>query len=201
MKPESATNSRLYIIVKDAYRFVLGHRYMIETAPLQLDPTAGTLRSILNGHSGAVRGVAFSSDGQLLASASEDNEVRLWHTQTGEIAHCYSTSAMLSKLYLSPPLAFNLHARLCQQIIEYPHIPLNTPDSPFNPSRGWYVSTHWVKWGTENVLYLPVDFQASDVAVRQNQLVISHKSGRITFIELDSDLLTLGVGGVAAPVG
>ena len=58
-----------------------------------------------------------------------------------------------------------------------------------------------MKLGTENVLYLPVDFQASKVAIRQNLLVIGHVSGRITFIELDPDLIPLGVaGGVAAPL-
>ena len=107
---------------------------------------------------------------------------------------------MLSKLCLSPSFDSSWYARLCQQILEYPRPPLNTPNSPFNPSRGWYVSTHWVKWGTENALYLPVDFQASDVAVRQNLLAISHVSGRITFIELDPDLITLRAGGVAAPM-
>ena len=159
------------------------------------DPTTGALRNTLTGHSGGVRGVAFSSDGQLLASASEDYEVRLWHTQTGEIAHCYSTSTMLSKLSLSPPLDSSWYARLCQQILEHPHPPLNTPNFPFNPSRGWYVSTHWVKWGTENALYLPVDFQESKVAVRQNLLVFGHVSGRITFLELDPDSIPPGIGG------
>ena len=82
-----------------------------------------------------------------------------------------------------------------------PRPPHDTPNSLFDLSCGWYVNTRWVKWGTENVLYLPVDFQASSVAVRKNLLVIGNRSGRVTFIELDPDLIPLGaVGGVAAPV-
>src|SRR5205809_783190 len=37
----------------------------------------------LEGHSNWVLAVAFSQDGQLLASASHDNTVRLWHSNTG----------------------------------------------------------------------------------------------------------------------
>ena len=38
------------------------------------------------GHGGPVRSVAFSPDGKILASGSEDRSVRLWHIATGECA-------------------------------------------------------------------------------------------------------------------
>jgi WD40 repeat protein len=53
------------------------------SAPSQ-NPTTGEQLQQLEGHTDWVRAVAFSRDGQLLASGSNDGTIRLWNPATGE---------------------------------------------------------------------------------------------------------------------
>ena len=46
-----------------------------------------TVAGSLRGHTGPVRAVAFSHDGKLLVSGSDDNSVRLWDVAKGELKH------------------------------------------------------------------------------------------------------------------
>jgi len=49
------------------------------------DTSTGRPLAILQGHTGMVRGVALSADGQLVASGSFDGTVKLWEASSGAI--------------------------------------------------------------------------------------------------------------------
>ncbi|GKT48338.1 vegetative incompatibility protein HET-E-1 [Colletotrichum spaethianum] len=111
----SEGTQQLFELVRDACRFVLSHRSVVESYPLQIymtalvfSPTGSLVRQnfqaeaptwisvmpdieanwsaclqTLEGHSDDVTSVAFSSDGQRLASGSDDHTVKVWDTATG----------------------------------------------------------------------------------------------------------------------
>ncbi len=49
------------------------------------DVPTGRIENELQGHSARIHNIIYSSDGRLLASASEDGEIRLWRTDTWEL--------------------------------------------------------------------------------------------------------------------
>ena len=62
-----------------------GGRYSISSAkPGRMESGEGPCRRTIEGHSETVLGVAFSPDGQYLASGSTDGTVKLWHVESGE---------------------------------------------------------------------------------------------------------------------
>ena len=105
----------LVAMTQDAKRFILHHRFIIETAPLQVyasalvfSPRKSLVKELfwsqgpnwiercpdleeiwsksiqtLEGHEDNLNDVVFSPNGQWLASASDDQTVRIWNAETG----------------------------------------------------------------------------------------------------------------------
>jgi WD40 repeat protein len=69
---------------------------------IELDEPRSGLRHELRGHTGIVRSVAFSQDGSLAVSASEDRTARIWDAATGQIRACLTNLAGVRHAEFSP---------------------------------------------------------------------------------------------------
>jgi eukaryotic-like serine/threonine-protein kinase len=69
------------------------------------DSRTGALLSQFRGHTGTISAVAFSPDGQRIATAATDRTARVWDTNTGEVLRIVEVAAPEGLVYLC--LAFN----------------------------------------------------------------------------------------------
>jgi WD40 repeat protein len=67
------------------------------------DARRAALLFMLRGHGGDVRGMAFSPDGQSLATASNDTTVRLWDLATQESRALRGHGGAVRDVWVAPP--------------------------------------------------------------------------------------------------
>ncbi|KAB8230209.1 WD40 repeat domain-containing protein [Aspergillus alliaceus] len=143
------------------------------------DPAMGDLQQTLKGHTDQVRAMAFSSDGRLLVSSSEDNTVRLWDPATGALQETLSTKGLVTKLEFSQDssyLSTNLGSFKIQSRCHNPMLNVHMTDSVIS------LQSEWIALNGKQVLWLPPEARKSCSATKLNTLVLGHASGRISFI-------------------
>lgn len=70
-----------------------------------LDAITGSWKSAFFGHAGKITSLAFSLDGVLLVSGSEDKTVKLWDVQTGGAIKTFDHTSAVSAICISPDCA------------------------------------------------------------------------------------------------
>ncbi|KAH7000704.1 WD40-repeat-containing domain protein, partial [Ilyonectria destructans] len=150
------------------------------------DATTGHCQATLKSHSNWVQSVAFSPDGQHLASASRNRTIKIWDATTG---HCQVTLDIGRLVYT---IRFDkTGARLLTNAGTFdlsipspsPPATLSTPGPLYHPCQhqGYGISADciWITYQGRNLLWLPSEYRPATSAITASTVALGCSSGRV----------------------
>jgi WD40 repeat protein len=140
-------------------------------------------RSTLEGHSSGVRAVAFSPNGQLVASASDDETIRLWELETGVCCHTLDNHFEFPVRMDFSPDGQVLYTNEGDFSLPQTSIVTSLP-RPQQQSLHIVVQDQWILRNRQRFLWLPSEYRSETTAVHEDIVCLGLISGRVVLLKI-----------------
>ncbi|RAL17437.1 WD40 repeat-like protein [Aspergillus homomorphus CBS 101889] len=158
------------------------------------DTSSGKRLQTLKGHRlGCIESLAFSSDSKLLASYAADHSISLWDTDTWQCLQVLDGQGISSIHFdiSDPCLLLTNRGSIRVPLVVENESPQGVPVVPQFQALGVSLDGSWIKWCSENLLWLPPEYRpyVVTVAASQSAIAIGCRSGLVFILRIDAQKL------------